>query len=177
LTPSLVARLRAGEAEAGNLLDRLYREAMIRFCWGHLGNLEEAEDAVQEVFRKVLEAKQVPDRFRPWLYKIALNYCRNVRRAMARRRDNAVLPPSSRIGAGSTGISTRLGDAELRSRINHLVNALPTAYREVLRLRYAEGLSRAEIAEVLEIPESVVKSRLFQGVKKLREHTSLRQDR
>ena len=43
----------------------------------------------------------------------------------------------------------------------------------MLRLRYAEGLSRAEIAYVLEVPESVVKSRLFEGLKKLREHTSL----
>ena len=43
----------------------------------------------------------------------------------------------------------------------------------MLRLRYAEGLSRAEIACVLEVPESVVKSRLFEGLKKLREHTSL----
>ena len=43
----------------------------------------------------------------------------------------------------------------------------------MLRLRYAKGLPRAEIAYVLEVPESVVKSRLFQGLKKLREHTSL----
>ncbi|MCG8409297.1 MAG: sigma-70 family RNA polymerase sigma factor [Phycisphaerales bacterium] len=50
---------------------------------------------------------------------------------------------------------------------------LPPTYHEVLRLRHVEGLSRAEIASVLEIPESVVESRLFEGLKKLREHTSL----
>jgi len=54
---------------------------------------------------------------------------------------------------------------------------MPASQREVLWLRCSENLSRAEIAEVLELPESVVKSRLFQGLKRLREHTSLMEDR
>jgi len=72
---------------------------------------------------------------------------------------------------------TRLAKRELRSRTSHLVDALPVSQQEVLRLRYTEGLSRAEIAEVLEIPDSLVKSRLFEGLKKLREHPSLLEDR
>jgi len=56
LTPSLVARLPAGNTEAGALLDELYRQTMTRFCWGYLGNVEEAEDAVQDVFYKVLSS-------------------------------------------------------------------------------------------------------------------------
>ena len=46
LTPSLVARLRSGDTTAGGLLDRLYRQALVRFCRGYLGSREEAEDAV-----------------------------------------------------------------------------------------------------------------------------------
>ncbi len=87
LTPSLVGKVRAGDAQAGVLLDQLYRQVMIQFCWGHLGSVEEAEDAVQEVFCKVLKATEVPDNFRAWLYKIARNHCLNVRRGYARRRD------------------------------------------------------------------------------------------
>jgi len=177
LTPSLVPKLRAGDAGAGDLLDREYRERLVGFFWSRLGSHEEAEDAVQEVFRKVLESKQVPDNPRPWIYKIALNHCRNVLRGRARRRDNAALPSASRMSRGSTGVSTRFARDEAKSRLSHLVNALPVKYREVLRLRYADDLSRAEIAEVLEISESVVKSRLFEGLKKLREHASLLEDR
>lgn len=176
LTPSLIARLRAGDAQAGGLLDQLYRAAMIRFCWGYLESPEEAEDAVQDVFCKVLRATQVPDNFRAWLYKIARNHCLNVLRDRARKRDDRCLPSESRMAADLTGNMTRMVKQELRSRIIHLVSALPTAQREALRLRYAEELSRAEIAYVLEIPESVVKSRLFEGLKKLREHTSLLYD-
>jgi DNA-directed RNA polymerase specialized sigma24 family protein len=55
----------------------------------------------------------------------------------------------------------------------HLPGALPAEQREPLRLRYVEGLPRAEIAYVLGIPEKVVKSRLSERPQKLREHTSL----
>jgi len=173
LTPSLIASLRSGDTHAGTLLNHLYRECVLRFCWGYLGSREEAEDAVQEVFCKVLTAEQVPDKFRPWLYRIARNHCLNVLRHKARRKDDRALPSDSRLGATATGNLTRLVRHELRSRVFHLLAALSPAYREVLQLRYAEGLSRAEIAEVLEIPESVVKSRLFEGLKKLRQHSSL----
>jgi RNA polymerase sigma-70 factor (ECF subfamily) len=49
-----------------------------------------------------------------------------------------------------------------------LIAALPEDQREVLRLRYAEGLLRDEIAEVLDIPLSVVKSRIYEALKALR---------
>ena len=57
------------------------------------------------------------------------------------------------------------------------MNTLSEAQREAIRLRYVEDLSRAEIAEVLDLPESVVKSRLFESLKKLREQASLLEGR
>ena len=57
-----------------------------------------------------------------------------------------------------------------------VVASLPADQREVLHLRYAEGLSRAEIAEVLELDEKLVKSRLYHGMEKLRLHDSLVDD-
>ena len=173
LTPSLVCRLRGGDAQAGGLLDETYRQAMIRFCWAYLGNLEEAEDAVQDIFCKVLKADDVPDNFRAWLYRIGRNHCLNLLRARARREARWALPPDSALDAQLTGNLSRLAKQELRSRIMHLLGALPSAQREVLCLRYAEGLSRSEIAYVLDLPESIIKSRLFEGLKKMREHTSL----
>lgn len=173
LTPSLVTSLRKGDPEARALLDRLYRDRIFRFCWGHLGTLEDAEDAVQEVLCKVLAAKRVPDAFRPWLYRVARNHCLNVQRRRARRKDKHALPSGSWLEEDQTGVSTKLMNREQQSRLFHLLAALPVTYREVLQLRYTEDLSRAEIAEVLHIPESVVKSRLFDGLKKLRQHSSL----
>ncbi len=173
LTPSLVARLRSGDTTAGGLLDELYRRAVIRFCRAYLGSSEEAEDAAQEVFYRVLRATELPENFRAWLYRIARNYCTSVLRARARRRDRYDAPAASYVAEEATGNLSRVVRRELQSRIGHLVGALPQTQREAIFLRYGEGLSRAEIAYVLDIPESRVKSRLFQGLKKLREHTSL----
>jgi len=84
-----------------------------------------------------------------------------------------VLPSASQLGTAATGNLTRLLKRENWSRVNHLIKTLPQTQREALSLRYGEGLSRGEIAEVLELPSSVVKSRLFEGLKKLRGHLGL----
>ena len=129
------------------------------------------------MFYKVLLATDVPDNFRAWVYRIARNHCLSVLRARARRGDQAGLPPASRLPANATGNLTRVVKQELQARIVHLLAALPPEQCEVVCLRHGEELSRAEIAYVLDIPESTVKSRLFRGLKKLREHTSLLENR
>ena len=170
LDASLVARIRARDPEAAVLLEKLYRQPMTRYCRSYLGDDEEARDAVQEIFGKVLKAAQVPDPdyFRPWLYRVARNHCNNVIRDRRRRTDGHALPPDSELDAESTGILTRLVKQEEKSRIMHAVAALPDKLREPLLLRYIAELPRAEIAYVLDIPESVIKSRLLEGLKKLR---------
>jgi RNA polymerase sigma-70 factor (ECF subfamily) len=167
-TQILVCSLRAGDPGAGRLLESGFREALIRFCWGYLGNLDEAEDAVQEVCCKVLQATNIPDEFRAWLYKVARNQCLNALRDRAKRRRGGPLPAASQIDAALTGQLTGMVQDEMREKVAEFVATLSDEQREVLRLRYVENLSRGEIGEVLEIPESVVKSRLFEAMKRLR---------
>lgn len=176
MTPELIARLRDGNPAAGVLLDRLYRDALVRFCWGYLNRIEEAEDAVQDVCYKVLASKTVPDSFRPWVYRLARNHCFNLLRSRARRTDGDGLPAASQVLEQLTGQLTKLVRHERQSRLGEIVQGLPESQREVLRLRYVEGLGRAEIAEVLDLTESVVKSRLFEGMKQLREQADLNED-
>ena len=169
---ALVTSLRIGDRRAGELLDRLYRDVLIRFCWGYLGRVEEAEDAVQDICYKVLTAERVPDSFRTWLYRTARNHCLNLLRSRQRRKDVGVVPALSQIHESLTGHLTRLVREEERGRVESLVRSLPDDQREALHLRYVESLSRSEIAEVLEVSESVVKSRLFEGIKRLRDYLS-----
>ena len=171
-TTVLVTSLRAKSPEAARLLDERYRVALVRFCWGYVGSVEEAEDAVQEIFLNVVGAEVVPDSFRPWLYKVARNHCLNRVRDRGGRKGDRTLADASQVYTALTGHLTRLARDEERLRLVELVQALAEEHREVLRLRYVEDLSRSEIAEVLELPESVVKSRLFEGMRKLREHAS-----
>lgn len=166
----LVQRLRRKEPDAAVELNRLYREPLLRFCVGYLNQVEEAEDAVQDITCKVLAAGDLPDQFRPWLYKIARNHCLNLLRTRVARKDRAALPSPSQLADALTGHLTRLAKDEVRGKLSEKVLSLPDSQREVLRLRYVEDLSRAEIAEVLEIPESTVKTRLFEVMKKLRDY-------
>jgi len=168
--------LRSGDAEADRLLQRLYRDALLRFCWGYLGRMDDAEDAVQDVCCKVLTAPTIPDRFRPWLYRIARNHCLNLIRDRAARKDGVPLPDPSMLHETLTGQLTRLVRDEMQTRLAELVRTLSPEQGEVLRLRYVEGLSRAEIAEVLELEEKLVKSRLFEGLTQLREYAAQLKD-
>jgi len=168
-TRVLVAELRAKSTSGATTFNDLYREALVRFCWGYLGRMDEAEDAAQEICFKVLETgESIPDYFRPWVYKIARNHCLNMRRARARRPDNDPVSRVSQVYGALTGNLTRLARDEMKSQLIGLVRSLPEEVQEVLRLRYAEDLSRTEIAQVLDVPESLVKTRLFDGLKKLR---------
>jgi RNA polymerase sigma-70 factor (ECF subfamily) len=168
-TMLLVRRLRTGDADAAGMLDRTFREPLLRFCWGYLGTMEEAEDALQEIWYKVLTAENVPDHFKPWIYRIARNHCLNMLRMRARRKDGQALPGASQIAESMTGNLTRLVRDEMEGKLRAVVADLPAAQQEVLRLRYVEGLSRSEIAEVLDLSGALVKSRLFEGIKKLRD--------
>lgn len=175
-TAALVVRLRASDPNAVRLLHDQFREPLLRFCWGYLGRMEEAEDAVQEIFCKIIRVGEVPDFFRAWLYKIARNHCLNALRERSSRKDNRGLPGASQLYEALTGNLTRMARDEAQAKVLELVQTLPEAHREVLRLRYVEDLTRAEIAEVLDVPEPVVKSRLFEGLRKLREHAGMLQE-
>ena len=169
LTATLVGRLRAGDEEAARVLDELYREPIVRFCWGYLRSGAEAEDATQEIFAKVLVSATVPDDFRVWLYRVARNHCLNAVRDRGRRREET---EPLELARSATGDLTRMVRAEEREHVAHALAELPESYREVLRLRYAEDLSRTEIAAVLELPESLVKTRLYEGLKRLKERAA-----
>jgi RNA polymerase sigma-70 factor (ECF subfamily) len=173
LTPTLVARLREGNADAGRMLCDAYHPPLMRFCFRYLGSREEAEDVVQEVFLRVLNNEAKPANFRAWIYKIARNRCLDLLRSRKRRRDDQNLDSASRVEADLTGCLTRMVRREQRAHLRKALAALSENHREVLHLRYAEDLSRTEIAEILDLPETVVKSRLYEGMVQLRSHDSL----
>lgn len=164
----LVEALRRGEAEAGERLKRRYETALQRFAYGYLGERAAVEDAVQEVFVRVLRSRDVPDELRPWLYRVTRNLCLNRLDSADHRARRAAVEVDEQHWVRQTGNLTQLVREEQRQQLAHLVASLPREQQEVLRLRYAEDLSRAEIADVLGLSVSVVKSRLYEGLKRLR---------
>ena len=164
----LAARLRAGDRSAAELLEREYRPAIVRFAYNYLGDASEAEDAAQEVFVKALSSKSSPEAVRPWLYRIARNHCLNVLRNR-RVRAEQHLPSRAPFYESRAGNLTRLVAAENAEVLRQRIDELSPDHREVLELRYSEDLGREEIAVILDLAPSVVKSRLYEAMKKLRE--------
>lgn len=172
LTRTLIGRLRQGDNQAGALLDTLYRTRLLRFCQGYLGDREEAQDVVQEVFCRVLTSAAIPESFRAWVYQITRNRCLDLLRVRKRHGASEELPLDAELAAKLTGNLTRMVRQEQQKHLVRALQSLPMPQQEVIRLRYIEGLARAEIARVLEVPESVVKSRIFEGLEVLRRKAS-----
>lgn len=166
LGASFVVRLRDGVPEAAQLLEQHFRAPLLRFARSYLP-ADRAEDALQDVFVKVLAARQVPDSFRAWIYRLARNHFSNLRRS---RRHTASLPEGFDPPATLHGELTRLGKRERNERLVEALSALSEEEREAVLLRYGEGLSRQEIAEVLTLEVGQVKTRLFEGMRRLRRH-------
>ena len=168
LTPTLVVGLRDGDGGAAQLLEQLYRKPLLACAWGYLRDRDAAEDAVQDVFVKVMRSDTVPDAFRPWIYRITRNHCLNVLRAKGRRKDDAHLATHVEVWRSAAGALTRFAEEERSHEVAQALADLTPEQQEVLRLRYADGLTRTEVAEVLDVPESTVKSRLFAALQRLR---------
>ncbi len=173
LTPSLVAELRQGDENATVLLDKFWREPLQRFCFSYMRTEVEAEDAVQEIFEKVIKSDLIPDDFRAWIYQVARNHCLNLIRGRGRRKDTGEMPERSIAADNIKSPLSKFGHDEVLGRLEEVLEELPEAYSEVLRMRYIEGLSRGQVADVLGIAESLVKSRLFEAMKMMRKHESL----
>ena len=165
----LLQRARAGDRDAISALCIRYRTPLVRFCYRYLGNEDAAEDAAQDVLARVAVDQRWPDSsFRAWIYRVARNHCLNGRRAMHNRpvAFGSSFGPSD-IAALQIGPGTAIDRREREDGLRAALAALPHALAETLTLRYFQGLGRREIAEVLEVPEGVVKQRLAQARKEL----------
>jgi RNA polymerase sigma-70 factor (ECF subfamily) len=160
----LMAAVASGdEAALAALIDR-YATSVHAYLFRHSGNREDADDLLQETWVRVARSARSFDtarRFRSWIDGIATHLARDLfRRRITRERALRDLATRSPAASGADPVDRR----ELRERIAEL----PENMRSVLLLRYYEGMSEAEMAEVLEIPRGTVKSRLHAALCRLR---------
>ncbi len=135
-----------------------------------------AEDLVQEAFLHAfrgISGYRHPRPFKPWLYTIALNCYRDrYKRSEFRQAVQAIDDPQAGFEPSDPSPSPedqQVKQADLE-KLFVALRQLPLPQREALLLRYSQGLSLAEIAEILEIPVGTVKSRLSIGLQRLRKN-------
>jgi RNA polymerase sigma-70 factor (ECF subfamily) len=153
----LRAALAGDRAALGELLER-HQRPLIRFCFGILGNIEDAEDAAQETFLRVLDGLsgfRGDSAFRTWLYRIAVNVCL---RWKAARRPTEPLDDERDV-AGSRLLPP---EAIALGRLQQMeaLRTLPPRQRVIFLLKEWEGWSVAEIAVATRWTPNRVKTEL-----------------
>lgn len=158
-----VADVRDDPAYFARLYDQ-YATDVLRVCYFYLSDREKAEDVCQDVFVRLMTTHPLlqPGREKSWLLKVALNRCRDLWRGAWLKRVILGGPTFELIPAPDE-FSRRDDQQAMMAAINQL----PATFKEVILLHYYQGMNIAEIAQMLELPEGTISSRLSRGRKKL----------
>ncbi len=173
----IIERTLAGETEAFGLLVRRWENPIYGLSLRMLGRDEDARDVCQETFLAAfrnLRKFRGEAKFSSWIYRIALNACHS----KLRRHDGVATRSLDEVdedGRTEELADSRIEDAPDRLQRNQrsvivrrALNGLPPEMRQIVVMKEYEELTFAEIAEILEIPLSTVKSRLYTGLAQLR---------
>jgi RNA polymerase sigma-70 factor (ECF subfamily) len=159
-------RRRAEEAAIAGLVSH-YAGTLYRVAYSVLRNAADAEDAVQEAFVRVLRHRETLHEVRDqrvWLIRIVWNVVLDRKRRMKTRPETDDVAELARVlPAGGLSAEERVAAAQYHAHVLACVEQLPAKEREVLMLSAFEELNSVEIAEVLGISESSVRSRLFRA--------------
>ena len=164
----LATRASQGDVEAFTKLVRAHSSLVYRVALRVLGT-EDAQDASQEVWIRVwrnIKGFRGESTFSTWLYKIAVNTCLSVRQKEARREEREYDRETSYLSeptGGDTDPEAAALSAERRDEVQAALGHVRVEHRAALVLRHMEGLSYAEIAEVLEVPDGTAKGWVSRG--------------
>lgn len=163
----VIGRIRLGDRNAFARLVIKYEVKVRGYCFNVLSNTQDAEDAAQEIFIKSfnsLDSFRGDSSFGTWVYRIALNHCRDLLRKRKRKPtqslDQLIENEGDRFQMLLTSQPSAADSVENRQLLSKLFAALPEQYREVLVLREVQGCSYQEISEVLECSLDAVKARI-----------------
>ncbi len=141
-----------------------YATDVLRVSYFYLGDRQKAEDVCQDVFVRLITNAPVlqEGREKAWLLKVALNRCRDLWRGAWGKRVILGSPAFELIPAPDE--IDKLADQQ---EIVGAIHQLPASFREVILLHYYQGYGITEIAEMMDLPEGTISSRLSRGRKKL----------
>lgn len=167
---TVVRRALAGDHDAFELLLRAYARSVYCQAYALLHNRHDSEDIVQETFFKAFRHRDRldnPAKFKPWLMTIARNTARDRLRRRASRLSLLESLDEPQPKRASTP-DRQLAERESRGEVLEAVAALPDRYREVIELRYIQGLAYRGIQQRLGISDGALRGRLGRALGRLR---------
>jgi RNA polymerase sigma-70 factor (ECF subfamily) len=176
----LMLRVSRGDTDSFGVLLNRHRGPLLSYFVRMVRDQALAEDLAQEVFLRVYQAReryQPEARFTTWLYRIATNLALN--RIRDRRGDPLVLEgavepdsqfasPLERAADGRPTAEERMTEADRQRVIREAIEALPEKQRAAVILHKYQDVDYRQIAQVLKVSESAVKSLLFRAYESLR---------
>ncbi|MBN2417854.1 MAG: sigma-70 family RNA polymerase sigma factor [Deltaproteobacteria bacterium] len=169
----LVNAFKNGNHSAFEKIVLKYQDRVYNLCYRFLGDNLEAEDSAQEIFIKVyraLKGFKLKSSFYTWLYRIAINTCKNRIKSLEYRRSKSrvsIDDDQEKKDYGIPGIidkndlpDTNLEHKEKIKRIQEAIDSLPPDQKTMVILRDVEGLSYEEIADITKTRLGTVKSKL-----------------
>jgi len=178
----LVKAFQKGDKRAFDELVIRHQDRIFNLCYRFLGDYEETNDSAQEAFVKAydsLSTFRLESTFSTWLYRIAVNTCKNKlgsSACKAKRKtvslDNPGNPSNDplplEISNGAPSPLARMEEKEKMALVQRALDALPTEFKMVVTLRDVEGLSYEDIAEITGLNLGTVKSRIARARTDLR---------
>jgi RNA polymerase sigma-70 factor, ECF subfamily len=172
----LVARSKTGDMDSFNQLVKRWERPIFALAYRTLGREEDARDVTQETFLRAFRALsgfKGDAKFSSWLYRIALNLCRDWMRK--ERRTPVVAVPEGvdveQLAADRGPVETvedLAARSELSREVARAMESLPAEQRQAIILKEYHGLTFQEIADLMKCPLSTVKTRVYQGLSTLR---------
>ena len=178
----LMLRYRNGDEDAFEMLYRRYEKPVFSFIYRILISVADAEDLCQETFLRLVKEKekyQGSGNFKTWIFRIALNLCRDrLRRKKFRSHrsiDTPFLSQNGNINEFENSLSDPTPDQidcmeknEMKVLIQQAFTKLPVKQRTVVILKEYQSLKFSEIAEIMKSPVGTIKSLNHRGHQKLK---------
>ena len=169
-----------GDAEAFDRFVEHFRAKIFHYSWLMCGQREDAEEVAQDALLKAFEnfdQLREPERVRPWIFRIARNACLMKRRksVFAPSQELSLddfMPAMDHSGGGHAKIQIadwsalpdrQIMQLEMKQELDQAIAALPEIYKSVILLRDMEELSTHDTAQILDLTEDVVKTRLHRA--------------
>jgi RNA polymerase sigma-70 factor (ECF subfamily) len=185
----LIEYCQRGDLEAFNVLISRHETRVINLAMHYVRDYHQAVDEAQEVFLKIfrkINAFKGDSAFATWLYRVTTNHCLNALKRSERRgkghsfsldQENEEGQISVLRDSKSVSPDEVYAQKELRRHLVDLIHKLPDTQRQVVMLCHYEHMSYTEIAEVLELPVSTIRSCLFRARQRLKEWLEKKGDR
>jgi RNA polymerase sigma-70 factor (ECF subfamily) len=169
---ALMEAIKQGRVLAFDTLYQRYSKRLLRYFHRMLGNdADKAQDFLQELFLKIVKKPRLfhtNARFSTWIYSVAHNMCKNeYRRLKVRKLFAASMTPNSNSATAADSLEVEFFQKEFIALLWRELDKIEEAKRSVFLLRFHEGFSIKEIAEIVQCSEGTVKSRLFYTIKHL----------